>query len=226
VASAALGLLLLQGLPGCTPEKSSKGDNHGSGGGSAVLDAGSMDASHDAGDAATAGADAGVKANGYALAIPPDWVDDYLVLPPRFAPGLPLQGGETTREPPGMYEPTSDQFFSYAFLWRLDGNPVLDSDNLRSDITTYYQGLCGAATVTLAATSATALPSARAPVATFSGTLETGYCFGRPTPTARLEITTYDCPSYPSVLALISSSVSTSPISLTLAALRDGFDCY
>lgn len=171
-------------------------------------------------------ASAGSASNGYVLAVPPNWFDDHLILPPRFAPSLPLQGAETTREPPGMYDPESEQFFSYAFLWWLDGAPALDTDSLRSDIGIYYQGLCGAATVTLAEAPTNAPLAARAPTATLSGTLETGSCFNRPTGVARLEVTTYDCPNHPTVLTRLSSFPETSAISLELAALRDGFDCY
>lgn len=235
-AGAVLGLLLVQGLLGCTAEGSAKGGSQSTGGSQATggnqatggsLSIGGNQAA--GGNQATGGSpgnDAGTKPNGYTLAVPAGWFDDHLPVPPLFAPSLPLRGSETTREPPGMYDPTSDQFFSYAFLLWLDGNPTLDLNSLRSNIATYYQGLCGAATVTLTDTPADTPTATRAPTAAFSGTLETGTCFNRPTSVARLEVTTYDCPNHPTVLTLISSYPATSPISLELAALRDGFDCH
>lgn len=233
VASVVVGFLLVQSLLSCTPEGSPKGGSQATGGTSGHPDAGltggSTGAAHGLdGGSHDAGGDSqvGTKPNGYKLAIPTGWYDDHLPVPPLFAPSLPLRGSETTREPPGMYDPLSDQFFSYAVLWWLDGEPTLDVDNLRSALATYYQGLCGAASVTLAETPTNPMAAARAPKAAFSGTLETGTCFNRPTPIARLEVTTYDCPNHPTALTLISSHPPTSAISLELAALRDGFDCY
>jgi len=114
-------------------------------GDAAVVDAGdgpSFDAgAPDSGGAADAGTDAPVQ-GGYVLPEFPGGVSFFIQLPPQFAPFLPLSGDEATREPATFYDTTSDYFFSYGFVWWLNGAPDLSTAGLREYLRTYFTGLC------------------------------------------------------------------------------------
>ena len=184
-----------------------------------LSDASSDAASSDAADTPAAG--------GYTLASFPGGFDDHLALPPPFAPTLPLQGEEATREPPGLYQPDSDQFFSYAVLWWTSGAPDLSIAALRSDLAIYYTALCDnpAVTVTLDEPVVDAGADAGAGVARRGGTLAAGSCFGSAVPPAELEVSTIPCPARVAILILLSPQPQASAVWTELRAIRDTFRC-
>jgi len=151
----------------------------------------------------------------------------FYLLPPSFAQFLPLYGQGSTREPSAFYDTTSDYFFSYAFIWWIEGTPDLSTAALHDDIALYYTGLCPSQTVavTLADPAATP-PDAGALVARRAGTLDAGTCFNNPVPTATIEVNTYDCPDHHAVVVLVSPQPMTSQVWTDLYTIRDGFQCW
>ncbi len=69
------------------------------------------------------------------------WRKERLEFPLSFAPGLPYKGYEDLRFMPGMFNPDAKDYFSYAFVWWIEGLPTLDAKGLESQLTAYFQGL-------------------------------------------------------------------------------------
>jgi hypothetical protein len=215
----AVAFVLLAVLASCAPNRSD-------GRPEAPADAGDgADADAEAGAADASDADAEPPAGGFELASFPGGFDDSFSLPPRFAPLLPLTGAEVTREPPGMYEATSDEYFSYAVLWWLTGSPDLGTMALRDDLLIYYIGLCGAATVTLDEPASPGPNDAGVGLERL-GTLSVEYCFDAPVPDARLQVTTFDCPDHDAALILVSPQPEGSVAWADLARIHASFRCW
>lgn len=77
----------------------------------------------------------------YHLPIPQNWTVERFPIPIAFAPDIPYAGVEDIRFAPGWGNATSDEYWSYAFLWYLDGDVDLDSRNIESYLQSYYRGL-------------------------------------------------------------------------------------
>jgi hypothetical protein len=75
---------------------------------------------------------------------PPGWRRERLDFPLGFAPELSFRGYEDLLFAPGMFEPDSESYFSYALALRLEGDVPVDEASLASFLETYYRGLCRA----------------------------------------------------------------------------------
>lgn len=82
--------------------------------------------------------------DGVKLAAPESWSGETISLPPGFAPDMSLKGSEHIRFAPGMMKPTSDSFFSYAFVFELQTKPELTDAVVKEEFLKYYRGLCKA----------------------------------------------------------------------------------
>lgn len=80
----------------------------------------------------------------FKLAAPDGWGGESIDLPPGFAPEMKLKGAEHIRFAPGMMKPSSDSFFSYAFVFELELKPALTEAVLKEEFLKYYRGLCQA----------------------------------------------------------------------------------
>jgi hypothetical protein len=204
------------------------------GGGSIVRSDGGADSSRDdlPGNAdAGSGEDSPTDAalGGYNLPSFPGGYDFFYLLPPSFAQFLPLGGQGATREPDSasFYDTTSAYYFSYAFVWWLDGAPDLSTAALTSDLGIYYTGLCPSQTVKVTlADPGPAAADGSVTVLRRAGTLDAGTCFGNPVPVATLEVSSYDCPGHQAVLVLVSPQAMTSQVWTDLTTIRDGFACW
>ena len=78
------------------------------------------------------------------LAAPAGWGGETIALPPGFAPEMKLKGSEHIRFAPGMMDPESDTFFSYAFVFELEPMPELTEAVVKDEFLNYYRGLCKA----------------------------------------------------------------------------------
>lgn len=78
------------------------------------------------------------------LAAPAGWGGETIQLPPGFARDMNLKGTEHIRFAPGMMKPESDSFFSYAFAFELQQQPVLTEAVVKEEFLKYYRGLCKA----------------------------------------------------------------------------------
>jgi hypothetical protein len=75
---------------------------------------------------------------------PPGWRTETIPFPLDFAPDLPFQGLEELRFPPGFFDPASEHFWSYAFVWWLEGTPDLSEAALERALSRYFVGLAQA----------------------------------------------------------------------------------
>ena len=72
---------------------------------------------------------------------PAGWRFERLPTPPPFAPEVKLTGFEEARFAPGMFDPASDTYFTYALVFISDGSPALDRAALTDLLEKYYRGL-------------------------------------------------------------------------------------
>ncbi|HUR10370.1 MAG TPA: hypothetical protein VM012_03325 [Flavitalea sp.] len=79
----------------------------------------------------------------YTLIIPNGWEVERFGIPIEFAPQIPYKGVEEIRFAPGWGDTASEQHWTYAFLWWLDGKVKLDAATLQNYLTGYYAGLVG-----------------------------------------------------------------------------------
>jgi len=77
----------------------------------------------------------------YQLSIPKDWTIERFLIPISFAPQISYKGVEDIRFPPGWGKTDSEEYWSYAFLWYLDGNVTLDVKTIEKNLKAYYTGL-------------------------------------------------------------------------------------
>jgi len=72
---------------------------------------------------------------------PEGWRKERIALPPPFAPDMKLKGLEELRFAPGMFQPQSDSFFSYVFVFQLENKPELTQEVMEQELLAYYRGL-------------------------------------------------------------------------------------
>ncbi|MFL5740618.1 MAG: hypothetical protein ACJ75B_10405 [Flavisolibacter sp.] len=79
----------------------------------------------------------------YALDIPKGWNTERFSLPAEFAPGMDFKGVEELRFPSGWGDSTSAEYWSYAYLWWLNGNEPVTEESLKTNFQALYTGLVG-----------------------------------------------------------------------------------
>jgi hypothetical protein len=77
----------------------------------------------------------------YTLPIPKGWTIERFLIPISFAPQIPYKGVEDIRFTPGWGKVLSEEYWSYAFLWYLEGDVNIDCQILDSNLKAYYTGL-------------------------------------------------------------------------------------
>ncbi|NBR87508.1 MAG: hypothetical protein EBS84_18150 [Proteobacteria bacterium] len=78
---------------------------------------------------------------GEAFVFKTSWKGERITLPPGFAPAMKLKGIEEIRFAPGMFQPQSDSFFSYAIVFSVAKDQALSPEVIQREILVYYQGL-------------------------------------------------------------------------------------
>jgi hypothetical protein len=88
----------------------------------------------------------GVRGQGTAkpeyLTGPASWQFERFALPPSFEPAFPYKGVEELRFSPGMFNKDSANYFSYAFVARLDNTPAFMQEQVKNYLLIYFKGLC------------------------------------------------------------------------------------
>ncbi len=77
----------------------------------------------------------------YLLPVPKGWSREVFSLPPDFAKQIRFKGVEELRFFPGWGDEKTEDYWSYAFLWWLEGNPDLDAASLQDNLKILYSGL-------------------------------------------------------------------------------------
>jgi len=78
------------------------------------------------------------------LVVPEGWQGERLEFPLDFAPELEFRGVEELAFAPGMFDKSSESYFSYALAIELEGDVAIDAAFLEHFLATYYRGLCRA----------------------------------------------------------------------------------
>ena len=77
------------------------------------------------------------------LSSPPDWKSELMFFPLGFAPSIDFNGIEDLRFRPNWSDSTSQEFWTYTFVWYIDSNFVCNEKNLADILNVYYDGLMG-----------------------------------------------------------------------------------
>ncbi len=77
----------------------------------------------------------------YNLNFPKDWGVERFLIPITFAPQIPYKGIEDIRFAPGWGKAEKEDYWSYAFLWYLDGQQKTSAKMVANHLKTYYTGL-------------------------------------------------------------------------------------
>lgn len=77
----------------------------------------------------------------YHLDTPAGWDIERFTIPISFAPEIVYSGVEDIRFAPGWAKQGNSEYWSYAFLWYLDGNHKFDEKIIESNLSKYYEGL-------------------------------------------------------------------------------------
>lgn len=80
----------------------------------------------------------------YSLDFPAGWGVERFLIPISFAPKIPYKGVEDIRFTPGWGKAESTDYWSYAFLWYLDGHQKITANIVENILKEYYTGLVSA----------------------------------------------------------------------------------
>lgn len=69
------------------------------------------------------------------------WGVERFLIPIDFAPQIPYRGVEDLRFTKGWSDVKSPEYWSYAFLWLIDGSPTITASEIGKHLTYYYDGL-------------------------------------------------------------------------------------
>lgn len=172
--------------------------------------------------------------------LPEGWKKETIPFPLEFTPDLPYQGVEELRFSPGMFKPDQEGYWSYAFVWWLDGRPTLDAAELSSSLKRYFTGLCTAvakdkghaidpARFSASVQAVSATRKLDHAVAEFAGTVDAYDAFvtGKPI-LLHVEAWVWDCDrsGKRAALVLASPKPAGTPIWTSLRQRRDSFACH
>lgn len=80
----------------------------------------------------------------YNLPTPEGWGMERFPFPIGFAPTIAYKGLEDLRFSPGWAKVKNEDYWTYAFLWYLDGDVQVDTKILEANMKAYYTGLIAA----------------------------------------------------------------------------------
>ncbi len=69
------------------------------------------------------------------------WGLERFLIPINFAPSIVYKGVEDIRFTPGWAKVKNDEYWTYAFLWYLDGKVNMDEKIIEKNLKAYYTGL-------------------------------------------------------------------------------------
>ncbi|MBL4790513.1 MAG: hypothetical protein JKY60_16210 [Kordiimonadaceae bacterium] len=77
----------------------------------------------------------------YFTETPEGWRAEIIPFPLSFAPTISYSGVEEVLFMPGMFRANAEDFFSYAFLWVVEGSDIPGAKKFETEVQLYYQGL-------------------------------------------------------------------------------------
>ncbi|MDB5128299.1 hypothetical protein [Mucilaginibacter sp.] len=77
----------------------------------------------------------------YTLPLPAKRGSEKIPFPISFAPGIPFKGMEELRFTPDWNNASKNDYWSYTFLWFIEGKPQLNNKVLQNYMAEYFNGL-------------------------------------------------------------------------------------
>src|SRR4051812_19484084 len=74
--------------------------------------------------------------------VPKGWAEETIPFPLGFAPEVPFHGTEEVRFSPRMFDPKAPGYWTYTFVWWLEGEPDVGAPALKAHLRRYFSGLC------------------------------------------------------------------------------------
>lgn len=170
----------------------------------------------------------------YAFAAPPTWQIERFAMPPEFAPQVAYTGVEDVRFAPGWADAKSPQYWSYAYVWWLDGLQKLNTERLRQHLHDYYSGLVSR---NVAGKTAPPTPDVRVQLkpskteptdgATYRGSIQMFDYMARQPITLRciVHLKTCPAPQHTVVLVEMSPQPYVHPVWQELTRMTSHFEC-
>lgn len=109
----------------------------------------------------------------YSLEIPTGWEVERFPIPISFAPKILYKGVEDIRFTPGWAKPATSEYWSYAFLWYLEGKQTLTANKIEANLKEYYTGLIAVNKRDVSLTNTTEVRTVFKLVATQKGDIKT-----------------------------------------------------
>ena len=171
-------------------------------------------------------ADAGPPKPPFAWVVPAGWRTETIPFPLDFAPEVKHRGLEELRFPPGMFKPDAPDFWSYAFVWWLEGETALSAEALERELTDYFRGLSAVVGKKYSFESSRFKCRLKAGEGAITGTIDTYDAFktGKPI-TLHVRITSKTCGQHTAVQAAFSPKEPSAPIWSDLLDLLATFAC-
>lgn len=82
-----------------------------------------------------------VASDPFVYEAPAGWKPERIPFPLGFAPSLSYKGFEQLHFAPGMFDPKSENYFTYLFFWWIEGEPEVTDETLTRELVEYYRGL-------------------------------------------------------------------------------------
>lgn len=101
-------------------------------------------------------------AQSFYLPVPEKWTTEIFPIPIEFAPQITYTGEEHLRFAPGWGEPSSEERWTYCFLWWIKGDSKINKESLEKDLKAYYSGLVGRNIISRKIDSALVVPTVAA----------------------------------------------------------------
>ena len=77
------------------------------------------------------------------LSAPDNWKSEIIPFPIGFAHSIDFKGFEDLRFSPGWSDSTSQEFWTYTFVWYIEKDSALTESKLTESFNSYYDGLMG-----------------------------------------------------------------------------------
>jgi hypothetical protein len=164
------------------------------------------------------------------------WGIERFLLPADFAPQIKYTGVEDIRFTKGWGDVKSPEYWSYAFLWFLDGKPEMNNIVIEKNLSAYYNGLIGrnidkrkipAEKITPVKTSITKIETITGDISTFSGTIEMLDYMEQKSITLNCIVHLKYCPGHEKTFIFheLSPQPATAAVWKTIDQLWKDFDC-
>lgn len=164
----------------------------------------------------------------FLMPIPDGWGTETIHFPLGFAPQLEYEGFEELRFAPGMFEPESEDFWTYAFVWWIPSSSIINGEILQRDLEAYYRGLANQPDSPAVQVRINSVEDPAGGSLRFEGTIETIDTFVTQEPvslTVRVEVLRCDEQNRVGVFFELSPQPTTHSVWTKLHEIRQGFRC-